>query len=41
MVFNTHSSAQHTNSYPIQVEDDQYCRAVEAVDQGLWSEIAP
>ena len=39
MVFNTHSSTQHINSYPVQVDDDLYCSAVEAVDQGLCSEM--
>ena len=39
MVFNTQSSAQHTNSYPVQVEDDLYCSAEQAIDQGLHTEL--
>ena len=39
MVFNTHNSTQHINSYPVQVKDDLYCSAVEATDQGLCSEM--
>ena len=38
MVFNTHNSTQHINSYPVQVYD-LYCSAVEAVGQGLYSEM--
>ena len=37
MVFNAHNSTQHINSYLVQVEDDPYCTAVEAIDQGLCS----
>ena len=39
MVFNAHNSTQHINSYPVQVEDDPYCSAVEAINQGLCSEM--
>ena len=39
MVFNTHDSTQHINSYPAQVDDDLYCSAVEAIDQVLHTEL--
>ena len=39
MVFNTHDSTQHINSYPVQVDDDLYCSAVEAIDKGLHTEL--
>ena len=32
-------STQHINSYPVPVEDNPYCSAVEAIDQGLCSEM--
>ena len=39
MAFNTHTSTQHINSYPVQVDDDLYCSAVQAIDQGLYSQM--
>ena len=39
MVFNTYSYTQHINSYPVQVEDDLYCSAEQAIDQGLHTEL--
>ena len=36
MVYVTHNYTSHINSYP---EDDLYCSAVEAVDQGLHAEL--
>ena len=39
MVFNAHNYTQHINSYPVQVEDDLYCSAVEAIDEGLHAEL--
>ena len=39
MAFNTHNSTQRINSYPVQTKNVLYCSAVEAIDQGLCSEM--
>ena len=39
MVYATHDYTFYTNSYPVQVDDDIYCNAVQAIDQGLHTEL--
>ena len=39
LVCATYNSIPHINSYLVQVEDDLYYHAVEAVDEGLHTEL--